>query len=51
MGIRIEVDEQGRTTIGSGPLRLRVPYEDEGDKRIMLEMQRRFDISKSSDPD
>ena len=53
MGLRIEVDERGNATLCHPKLpalRMAVPYEDERDKVIMLELQRRFQLeTKSND--
>jgi len=54
MGLRIEVDEEGKTTIRHArfpALRLPVPYESEKDSAIMLEMQSRFELEKYGEDD
>lgn len=50
IGLRIYIDDEGNTSIGHRNLpglRLPFPYEDEKDRRIALELQRRYDLDGS----
>lgn len=49
VGVRFYVDDDGTTSVGhklAPGLRIPMPGQDERDRKIMLEMQRRFDLEQ-----
>ena len=51
VGLQLLIDDISCTSLGHRNLpglRLPFPYEDEKDREIMLEMQRRFDLERGN---